>query len=153
MRCELRSWKAGLGSRSSAEPLGFCVRVLQQVFYYGNPSAEPSCRPQSKIFKTVKQVTQKGEHSRAPPGQTPALSTAKDWRWGYLSLGWPSSSAQKALTILKSSVAVKGSVQQRPESNVIFNSKPSCTFITKQWLRTTLRTGCSTHLVQVDQKV
>ena len=35
---------AGLGSQSSGEPLGFCVRFLQQVFCYANPSAEPSCR-------------------------------------------------------------------------------------------------------------
>ena len=32
------------GKQGSAEPLGFCVRVLQQVFYYANPSAEPSQR-------------------------------------------------------------------------------------------------------------
>ena len=38
-----RVCKAGLGSQSSAEPLGFCVRVLQQVFYV-NPSTEPACR-------------------------------------------------------------------------------------------------------------
>ena len=33
-----------LGSQSSAEPLGFCVRVLLQVFYYANPSEEPCNR-------------------------------------------------------------------------------------------------------------
>ena len=35
--------QAGLGSQSSAEPLGFCRAFLQQAFYYGKHSAEPSC--------------------------------------------------------------------------------------------------------------
>ena len=34
----------GLGSQSSAEPLGFCVRVLQQVFYCAKGTSEPSYR-------------------------------------------------------------------------------------------------------------
>ena len=38
------SEKLGLAPKTSAEPLGFWMRVLQQVFYYANPSAEPSCR-------------------------------------------------------------------------------------------------------------
>ena len=37
-------WHAGFGSQSSGEPLGFCVRVLQHVFYYAQGSVEPSCR-------------------------------------------------------------------------------------------------------------
>ena len=37
-------WKVWLVTQSSAEPLGFCVRVLQQGFYYAKGSAEPSCR-------------------------------------------------------------------------------------------------------------
>ena len=40
------SEKAGLGCQGSAEPLGFCVRVLQQVFYtqevLQNLPAEPT---------------------------------------------------------------------------------------------------------------
>ena len=36
--------EAGSEPQSSAEPSGFCVRVLQQVFYNANPSAEPSWR-------------------------------------------------------------------------------------------------------------
>ena len=39
-----RAWKAGLGSQSSAEPLGFCKTFLQQALYYVKRSAEPSCR-------------------------------------------------------------------------------------------------------------
>ena len=38
------SEKLQLGSQSSAQPLGFCARFLQQVFYYADSSAEPSCR-------------------------------------------------------------------------------------------------------------
>ena len=34
--------KAGLGSQSSAEPLGFCITVLQHTFDYVKPSTEPS---------------------------------------------------------------------------------------------------------------
>ena len=36
-------WKAGFGSRSSAGPLGFCTRILQQAFCYVKPSTETSC--------------------------------------------------------------------------------------------------------------
>ena len=32
------------GAFLPAEPLGFCMRVLQGVFYYARGSAEPSCR-------------------------------------------------------------------------------------------------------------
>ena len=56
----LQVWRAGLGSQSSAEPLGFCVRVFQQVFYYANGSAEPSCR-------TPKALQNSGEGFGAGP--------------------------------------------------------------------------------------
>ena len=49
-----RVWEAGHGSQSSAEPVVFYVRVLQQIFYYAKGSAEPSCR------------TPKGFGSRGP---------------------------------------------------------------------------------------
>ena len=40
-----RVWEAGLGSQSSAEPLGFCRTLVQLTFHYVKPSAEP-CRTQ-----------------------------------------------------------------------------------------------------------
>ena len=39
-----RTWEAGLGSPSSAEPLGFCITFLQQAFYHVKRCAEPPCR-------------------------------------------------------------------------------------------------------------
>ena len=39
-----RARKAGLGSQSSAEPLGFCTTFPQEGIYYVKRSAEPSCR-------------------------------------------------------------------------------------------------------------
>ena len=33
-----------MAPKVSAEPLGFCVRALQQVFYYAKGSPEPACR-------------------------------------------------------------------------------------------------------------
>ena len=39
-----RVCKAGLGPQSSAEPLGFCLRVLQQVSYDAKVCTERSCR-------------------------------------------------------------------------------------------------------------
>ena len=58
---DLQGLKAWLGSQSSAEPLGFYVRVLQQA-YYAKGSTEPSC--------TTPKVLQNSLGGFGPPSPT-----------------------------------------------------------------------------------